>query len=329
MFLIIWKFVLSTILLRITSMAERIRLTIIVPIIKADKTIDSCLLSILGQVAINDFEVVCAPVKDNEESTRRILDAWIKRDRRVKLLPSESSVVDAMNNALHCAKGEFIMFMRQSDVLSSTSNLLKLFARSLRGNPDLCILAQELRQTADFLWEQPAFIRPQADQYSKLIDNKSPRSREKILLSFPPVPWEIVYRKAFIDEQGIEFSTETVLADLQFYVTSVLKAGRIYVSSLSIISFSESLDYFSADQDECLKTHECIEQILNEKLVQVKSAHIAASVISLYRAYLTISKGRITSSSPLSPLYIPPVRNSMTWKERTYKILTDLRALLK
>ena len=78
-------------------MAERIRLTIIVPIIKADKTIDSCLLSILGQVAINDFEVVCAPVKDNEESTRRILDAWIKRDRRVKLLPSESSVVDAMN----------------------------------------------------------------------------------------------------------------------------------------------------------------------------------------------------------------------------------------
>ena len=185
MFLIIWQFVLSTILLRITSMAERIRLTIIVPIIKADKTIDSCLLSILGQVAINDFEVVCAPVKDNEESTRRILDAWIKRDRRVKLLPSESSVVDAMNNALHCAKGEFIMFMRQSDVLSSTSNLLKLFAGALRGNPDLCILAQELRQTADFLWEHPAFIRPQIDKYSKLIDNKSLRFKEKVLLSFP------------------------------------------------------------------------------------------------------------------------------------------------
>ena len=268
-------------------------------------------------------------MKDNEESTRRILDAWIKRDRRVKLLPSESSVVDAMNKALHCANGTLIMFMRQSDVLSSTSNLLKLFAGALRGNPDLCILAQELRQTADFLWEQPAFIRPQADQYSKLIDNKSPRSRENILLSFPPVPWGIVYRKAFIDEHEIEFSAENVLADLQFYVTSVLKAGRISVSSLSIISFSESLDYFSADQDECLKTNECIKQILNEKLVQVKSAHIAASVISLYRAYLTISKGRITSSSPLSPLYISPVRNSMTWKERTYKILTDLRALLK
>lgn len=329
MFLIIWQFVLSTILLRITSMAERIRLTIIVPIIKADKTIDSCLLSILGQEAINDFEVICAPVKDNEESTRRILDAWIKRDRRVKLLPPESSVVDALNRSLHCANGTFIMFLRQSDVLSSTSNLLKLFAGALRENPDLCILAQELRQTADFLWEQPAFIRPQVDLYSKLIDTKSPRFRGKALLSFPPVPWGIVYRKAFIDEHEIEFSAENVLADLQFYVTSVLKASRIYVSSLSIISFSESLDYFSADQDECLKTHECIEQILNEKLVQVKSAHIAASVISLYKAYLTISKGRITSSSPLSPLYIPPVRNSMTWKERTYKILTDLRALLK
>lgn len=310
-------------------MAERIRLTIIVPIIKADKTIDSCLLSILGQEAINDFEVICAPVKDNEESTRRILDAWIKRDRRVKLLPPESSVVDALNRSLHCANGTFIMFLRQSDVLSSTSNLLKLFAGALRENPDLCILAQELRQTADFLWEQPAFIRPQVDLYSKLIDTKSPRFRGKALLSFPPVPWGIVYRKAFIDEHEIEFSAENVLADLQFYVTSVLKASRIYVSSLSIISFSESLDYFSADQDECLKTHECIEQILNEKLVQVKSAHIAASVISLYKAYLTISKGRITSSSPLSPLYIPPVRNSMTWKERTYKILTDLRALLK
>lgn len=310
-------------------MAERIRLTIIVPIIKADKTIDSCLLSILGQEAINDFEVICTPVKDNEESTRRILDAWIKRDRRVKLLPPESSVVDALNRSLHCANGTFIMFLRQSDVLSSTSNLLKLFAGALRENPDLCILAQELRQTADFLWEQPAFIRPQVDLYSKLIDTKSPRFRGKALLSFPPVPWGIVYRKAFIDEHEIEFSAENVLADLQFYVTSVLKAGRIYVSSLSIISFSESLDYFSADQDECQKTHECIEQILNEKLVQVKSAHIAASVISLYKAYLTISKGRITSSSPLSALYIPPVRNSMTWKERTYKILTDLRALLK
>lgn len=310
-------------------MAERIRLTIIVPIIKADKTIDSCLLSILGQVAINDFEVVCAPVKDNEESTRRILDAWIKRDRRVKLLPSESSVVDAMNKALHCANGTLIMFMRQSDVLSSTLNLKILFRGAIRKNPDLCIMAQELRCTADFLCEHPAFIRPQIDKYSKLIDNKSLRFKEMVLLSFPPVPWGNLYRKAFIDEQGIEFSTETVLSDLQFSVTSVLKASRIYVSSLSIISFSESLDYFSADQDECLKTHECIEQILNEKLVQVKSAHIPASVISLYRAYLTISKGRITSSSPLSPLYIPPVRNSMTWKERTYKILTDLRALLK
>lgn len=310
-------------------MAERIRLTIIVPIIKADKTIDSCLLSILGQVAINDFEVVCAPVKDNEESTRRILDAWIKRDRRVKLLPSESSVVDAMNNALHCAKGEFIMFMRQSDVLSSTLNLKKLFRGAIRKNPDLCIMAQELRCTADFLWEHPAFIRPQIDKYSKLIDNKSLRFKEKVLLSFPPVPWGNLYRKAFIDEQGIEFSTETVLSDLQFSVTSVVKSHKIHVSSLSLISFSESLDYFSAVQNECLQTHECIKQILNEKLVQVKSAHIAASVISLYRAYLTISKGRITSSSPLSPLYIPPARNSMTWKERTYKILTDLRALLK
>lgn len=310
-------------------MAERIRLTIIVPIIKADKTIDSCLLSILGQVAINDFEVVCAPVKDNEESTRRILDAWIKRDRRVKLLPSESSVVDAMNNALHCAKGEFIMFMRQSDVLSSTLNLKKLFRGAIRKNPDLCIMAQELRCTADFLWEHPAFIRPQIDKYSKLIDNKSLRFKEKVLLSFPPVPWGNLYRKAFIDEQGIEFSTETVLSDLQFSVTSVVKSHKIHVSSLSLISFSESLDYFSAVQNECLQTHECIKQILNEKLVQVKSAHIAASVISLYRAYLTISKGRFTSSSPLSPLYIPPARNSMTWKERTYKILTDLRALLK
>ena len=163
-------------------MEERIRLTIIVPIIKADKTIDSCLLSILGQVAINDFEVVCAPVKDNEESTRRILDAWIKRDRRVKLLPSESSVVDAMNKALHCAKGEFIMFMRQSDVLSSTLNLKKLFRGVIRKNPDLCIMAQELRCTADFLWEHPAFIRPQIDKYSKLIDNKSLRFKEKVLL---------------------------------------------------------------------------------------------------------------------------------------------------
>ena len=238
-------------------------------------------------------------------------------------------MVDALNRSLHCANGTFIMFLRQSDVLSSTSNLLKLFAGALRENPDLCILAQELRQTADFLLEQPAFIRPQVDLYSKFIDTKSPRFRGKALLSFPPVPWGIVYRKAFIDEHEIEFSAENVLADLQFYVTSVLKAGRIYVSSLSIISFSESLDYFSADQDECLKTNECIKHILNEKLVQVKSAHIPASVISLYRAYLTISKGRITSSSPLSPLYIPPVRNSMTWKERTYKILTDLRALLK
>ena len=87
-----------------------LKLSIIIPVYNAEKTIERCINSILNQ-EFKDFEIILI----NDGSTDRsgeICSTYVNKDSRIKLYSqSNGGVSSARNVGLREAKGEFIIFI--------------------------------------------------------------------------------------------------------------------------------------------------------------------------------------------------------------------------
>lgn len=103
------------------------KVSIIVPVYNAEKTLRRCLNSILRQPG-SDFEVLL--VDDGScDRSGRICDEFAEKDRRVKVFHTPNRGVSAARNlALSNAEGEYLQFADSNDWLTpvSTAAFLKI-----------------------------------------------------------------------------------------------------------------------------------------------------------------------------------------------------------
>ncbi len=93
------------------------RVSIIVPVYNAERYLDKCIASILGQTH-PDIELVL--INDgSKDSSGAICDQWAKKDPRVKVIHQENRGVSAARNAgLDAATGDFIGFVDADDEIA-------------------------------------------------------------------------------------------------------------------------------------------------------------------------------------------------------------------
>lgn len=90
------------------------KVSIIVPVYNAEKTIARCVDSILKQ-EFTDFELLLMN-DGSTDNSGAICDEYAGRDKRIKVIHKENSgVSDTRNLALDMAKGEFIQFLDADD----------------------------------------------------------------------------------------------------------------------------------------------------------------------------------------------------------------------
>ncbi|MBR1463042.1 MAG: glycosyltransferase [Prevotella sp.] len=90
------------------------KLSVIVPIYRAEQTIDRCVMSILGQ-AFADFEVILVD-DGSPDKCPQLCDAWAKRDGRVRVIHQENGgLCRARNAGVDVAEGELITFVDSDD----------------------------------------------------------------------------------------------------------------------------------------------------------------------------------------------------------------------
>ena len=92
-------------------------ISVIVPAYNAEKTLNKCLDSILGQTLV-DIEIIV--VNDGStDSTQTIVEGYMSSDNRIKLINQENKGLGAARNVgLDNATGKYISFIDSDDWIS-------------------------------------------------------------------------------------------------------------------------------------------------------------------------------------------------------------------
>jgi len=113
------------------------KVSIIVPIYNAQKTLHRCVDSILNQ-DYTDFELLLIDDGSKDDSGE-ICDAYAQKDKRVRVIHKENSGVSASRNlALDEAKGEFLQFLDADDWITPDATRL-LVESAEQNNCDMVI----------------------------------------------------------------------------------------------------------------------------------------------------------------------------------------------
>ena len=98
------------------------KLSVIVPVYNAEKYLDKCIKSIIGQI-YTDFELILID-DGSPDLCPLICDEWKQKDRRIKVVHKENQgVAIARNIGLDLAIGEYVTFVDSDDWLEPTMYL--------------------------------------------------------------------------------------------------------------------------------------------------------------------------------------------------------------
>lgn len=96
------------------------KLSVIVPVYKAEKYLHRCVESILTQT-FTDFEILLID-DGSPDRSGEICDEYAKKDSRIKVFHKlNGGASDARNVGLDNAQGEYVCFVDSDDVVDPTS----------------------------------------------------------------------------------------------------------------------------------------------------------------------------------------------------------------
>lgn len=187
------------------------KFSIIIPVYNAEKYIDKCLASILGQTFEN-FE--CIVIDDgSSDNSNIIINKYTVNDQRFKVIHQENMGVGAVRNAgLDIAKGEYIIFIDADDYV--TNDFLEKFALKICStNADIVICSLTELHT---------------DSIRSIVfeANNTEEIKKNILASvWPSYSWNKCYRKYLFE--NIRFLVGEIFEDVLIIPEVCLNAGKI------------------------------------------------------------------------------------------------------
>ena len=104
--------------------------SVLVPVYNVEKYIDRCIDSILKQTYSNiEILIVWQPSEDN---SKKILDKWEKKDKRIQVIEQENAdLARARNTLVKWAHGDYIIFVDSDDLIEKDyiENLMYVMER--------------------------------------------------------------------------------------------------------------------------------------------------------------------------------------------------------
>lgn len=197
------------------------KVSIIVPIYNAEKYLGEMLDSICVQ-SLEDFEVICV-VDCPKDGSLDIVRDYARKDARIRVLENEHNIGagESRNRGLKEAQAPYVCFFDADDIFDPS--LLETAYR---------VIAEK---NADIvLYEYDTFCKSGAwcDDSGKPMENYTDvfclRDLSEEALSFwNCVPWNKMYRKAFIEQNQLEYQDLSSSNDVYFSDMSLLLAERI------------------------------------------------------------------------------------------------------
>ena len=200
------------------------KISVIVPVYKAEKVLRKCVDSILAQT-YTDLEVILVD-DGSPDSSSVICDQYAEKDNRVKVLHKENGgVSSARNVGLDIATGDYCTFVDSDDFIEPLMYQLMIEkAKWYNCDVVMCDCVKESRDKSDFYTHE---IRPGYYSREQLEKEYFPHLLIMPNVEYPPTisNWLCLFRKHVSVRyvEGIRFSE-----DLLFGAELMLQAQSFY-----------------------------------------------------------------------------------------------------
>lgn len=281
------------------------KVSIVVPVYNVSAYLNQCIESLVNQTEQN-LEFIF--VNDGStDGSKKIVEAYVAKDSRIKLLNQRNSGVSAARNAgLQLASGDYIGFVDADDSVSSDM-YQKLSEVAVQHNLDIVI--------SDFFSEQGKAVARIAYPFKKeeLLDDDYIKQtilpffvRNNALNSV----CNKIFRRALIAESQILFPTDRALGeDAIFNMRAFNSARRVWYRDYGGYHYRE----VSGSATRSIAKHDYFQKVLEayhfnysevltldvsaQKVSEMKGVKFIESVMSLIHVYIN------ATDSPLSYRY--------------------------
>lgn len=208
-----------------TETAKNVKVSIIIPVYNASKTLPECLDSILNQT-MPEFEAICIDDGSADDSWE-ILTAYALKDSRIRIIHQENQGPGkTRNHGLELATGEYIIFVDSDDYIKPMA-LESICRAGYAQDADIVLydgdkfdaVTRKRIRTTHFL---------RMDLLPKDLEIVSVQDcPETIFQLTSPGPWSRAVRRELIEREKLCFSDLKNSEDLFFSYSAMATAERI------------------------------------------------------------------------------------------------------
>lgn len=192
------------------------KVSVIVPVYKAESYLHKCIDSILQQ-SFRDFELILVD-DGSPDASGRICDEYAKIDQRVSVVhKSNGGVSSARQKGLNMAKGDYVIFV-DSDDWVEPDYLSELYNKALRESADMVI--------CDF-YEIERGVKNRVDCSFEFVS--SDELVKSLFCGFRCFCMNKLVRRSAFTDNSIEFPLDISIGEDMYVMVSLFKAGIIPV----------------------------------------------------------------------------------------------------
>lgn len=207
-----------------------IKVSVILPVYNAEKYLEESLGCLISQT-LKDIEIICVNDGSTDKSLA-ILKEFAKADKRIIVLNQvqNRSAGYVRNVGLKKAQGEYVAFL-DADDLFDKEMLKKIYDACLYAGADIGVFSHvEFDNTTGIKTYQGMRFVLQDKYADRILDYKILGNQAFLLWNC--APWNKLYKRKFILENGIEYQDIKNANDVYFANIALISAKKmIYIST--------------------------------------------------------------------------------------------------
>lgn len=209
------------------------KISVVIPVYNVEKYLRECLDSVCAQT-MTDIEIICVD-DGSTDSSPSILDAYAAKDKRFNVIKREHSNAGACRNAgLDIANGEYLSFLDSDDVFSP--KMLETLHYAIKAN-DAEIATCGIVKFRDGT-NAPKLDREASSDLSQVYT--CPAASLDIFTIWEGRAWDKLFRKHFIDKEGLRFQEIRSANDARFTYSALSLAAKVVYVPVKMIAYRVS-----------------------------------------------------------------------------------------
>ena len=213
---------------------ESVKVSVIIPVYNCERYLRQCLDSVLRQT-LREIEVICVD-DGSTDGSLELLQSYARQDTRLTVLQQEHAFAGtARNLGKSRARGKYLVFWDADDFFRPDA-LEKLYRQCEKDSADVCICgARQYHEETGTSYASDAYMRRDDLPLSMPFNRES--WPEHILNISNVAPWNKMFRRAFVEKQGLDFQGIRNGNDIYFVVNAICLAKRVTVVPKALVTY--------------------------------------------------------------------------------------------